>query len=620
MTDSGIPPVPGGPNYRNPGGAPVPGVPSAVGSPTPGAPVPGVPAPPRSAIAPGSHRLHKVVIFKWTVSIALPILIGVLASALPLLSQISESLSVGTGAMTLLLVVIVVVCVVFGLIIALLSYRNFTWELTDTELLVKKGIIFKKRSQIPFTRIHAIDTEAKVLDRILGIVTLNVQTAGSSAPEAVIGGLALSDAEALRAELFARRHLASSAPATTGVVEGVRQSIDSSLQALDASLSPAAGGGDVMGRIGRVSDSVRGAFGGSSYIDDEPVTFEYRLTAKEIFLAALTGDSTVIMLFTAIGGILSSLGSMGIDMRTVEQGMSIAAGSGPALIVALIFFVVIVCLVIWIFAIIGSMISCGGFIVRRRGDRLEVEQGLLQHRFNGIALSRVQSVVIRRGLIRRAFGYAEVVVSTVSNVSDSSNSKDQHTGTIIHPFIRYADVPAFVGAALPEFAGAPMEPHGLPIVARRRSFNRLALWPFLILAGLSLIVYLFLPTQVLESGTFIVWRNVYLAAFVVCFLFQVLRSRLWFTHAGLSHDDRMLMLQKGALNMEIVYIPRRKIQWARVSANPFQRWAGVETLRAATAAGERGTRNILRDVETTEADDIIDWIRPGHMKGQNHGR
>lgn len=153
---------------------------------------------------------HKVVVVKWALSSLIPMIVAVCAVAFQSMQSLVERLAALTGLQNIGSIILVVALLAVAVFVILLgcyylSYRNFWWEVADDELHVYRGVISKHQAHISFHRIHSIDMDAKVLDRILGIVTLKVQTAGSSAPEAVLSGLSLADAERLRSYIFARK-------------------------------------------------------------------------------------------------------------------------------------------------------------------------------------------------------------------------------------------------------------------------------------------------------------------------------------------------------------------------------------------------------------------------------
>lgn len=73
-----------------------------------------------------------------------------------------------------------------------LIYENFTFELADKDIIIREGVITRKTTVIPYARIQDIRTERTLIERLLGLATLELETAGSSkvASETLIPGIA----------------------------------------------------------------------------------------------------------------------------------------------------------------------------------------------------------------------------------------------------------------------------------------------------------------------------------------------------------------------------------------------------------------------------------------------
>jgi len=86
-------------------------------------------------------------------------------------------------------------------------YRSIHYTLSEDELVVRQGIITKSEKMIPYSKITNVELKRGPFDRLLGIGTLQVHTAGYSQQtnaEAVLGGIA--DWDAVRREVMARVH------------------------------------------------------------------------------------------------------------------------------------------------------------------------------------------------------------------------------------------------------------------------------------------------------------------------------------------------------------------------------------------------------------------------------
>lgn len=86
-------------------------------------------------------------------------------------------------------------------------FRSISYELTDQEIIVRKGIFTKSESVVPYHMVTNAALKRGPLDRWLGIGTVEVHTAGFSqqaTPEAHLSGL--QEYESLHQELLTALH------------------------------------------------------------------------------------------------------------------------------------------------------------------------------------------------------------------------------------------------------------------------------------------------------------------------------------------------------------------------------------------------------------------------------
>ena len=70
-------------------------------------------------------------------------------------------------------------------------YRSLKYEVQDEEVIVNAGIVTKSVKHVPYRTVTNLTVKRDIIDRMLGIGTLNIQTAGMSgttgAEEALVG-------------------------------------------------------------------------------------------------------------------------------------------------------------------------------------------------------------------------------------------------------------------------------------------------------------------------------------------------------------------------------------------------------------------------------------------------
>lgn len=89
------------------------------------------------------------------------------------------------------------VLIIFG-VFSYYQYRNFTFQVADEELIIHKGIFFTERIVIDVDRIQSIHITENIVQRLLGLVALKVDTAGSKGNELEIPALERKKANALK--------------------------------------------------------------------------------------------------------------------------------------------------------------------------------------------------------------------------------------------------------------------------------------------------------------------------------------------------------------------------------------------------------------------------------------
>lgn len=605
------------------------------------APAPTVPAPAAEGVAqcePVRHKAHHSYV--WLGSIRAVIMfvgIAFVASLSSLVGFVAEDLSDPGGVFVFLVVTgIIVGCIVLAaaciVVYQVVSYKYLYFTLGSDEFSLYRGIISKKRVHVPYRRIQSVDQRASLLQRVFGVCTVLVDTAGGSANKAVtIPYLTKQQAEWLRAELFARKRGAL-AGASSQMAFGQATAPDSPVAA-----RPRAAEGNVLDAGAAVWSEFGGVFGGAE-LDTGYVSYEYGLSNKELLLAGLSGNTSF---FIAIAGVIGAVSQIvpvliGMFPRAGEDmvesvAAQMAGGFAGSFIAMIALAVLAAALVLWLVSALGTCISYGGFKARRRGSRIEVERGLLQHVFQGVDVERVQSVTIEQTLIRRLMGYCRIVVGKIDAASDGDEAAQSPVsqGVVVHPFVKMSRVPEILAGLVPEYADVPRQAIPVAPVALRRALLRCCLWMgagfYLVLgtaacqigmalAGTSALASAFgiLPSDVaaLRLAADVVFAIMYALALIIIVI-DAVGAVLWSRESSFAYNERFMQVTNGGLTRTSVSFPRKKIQFGDVRTNPLQRAAGTATVEARIAAGVGGTTLSLIDAREDDADRWLAWLKPG---------
>lgn len=87
---------------------------------------------------------------------------------------------------------------------AYLSWRKTTYAVTDQAVWMRTGILKRRQRHARLERIQSVDISQPLLGRLFGLGQLDVEVAGGTDSNVLIGYLKLGQLEALRAEILAR--------------------------------------------------------------------------------------------------------------------------------------------------------------------------------------------------------------------------------------------------------------------------------------------------------------------------------------------------------------------------------------------------------------------------------
>ncbi|GAB7013015.1 PH domain-containing protein [Halolamina salina] len=89
----------------------------------------------------------------------------------------------------------------FGVVRAVLLYRSWEYVVRADSLFLSRGVFTRVRTVVPYVRVQHIDTTRSPLERLLGLSTLVVYTAGSRGADVTIPGLTPDRASTLQERL-----------------------------------------------------------------------------------------------------------------------------------------------------------------------------------------------------------------------------------------------------------------------------------------------------------------------------------------------------------------------------------------------------------------------------------
>ncbi len=605
------------------------------------------------------YHVHKSYIFVGPVAAVLVVIAAIIINGSSGWVELYFALQRHEIELNLLMVLgicLVGLILVMGLFMALygLAWKYMTYVFDEREFSFYSGIIVKKRVHVPYERVQSVNHRATLLQRLFGVCTVVIDSAGGSANKGVrVPYVRLATAERMRSDIFVRKAAAAAgmpvvyaaqydsdaapvpagqAPVPPGAVPAAHVSATPAMPTMppqayppNASFAPvgapASDGApnvldDTLGAVGEW----RGLYGGIGFAE-EPVSFSYGLKNHELLFASLSHPGPLA------GAIITGLCLLAVVAFGIFAAdyvsLVLAALAAPIAIGAFLF--------VWIIGSVGIMLGYGGFRVRRRGTRIEVERGLITRNSSGIDVSRIQSIEVRQSILRRMLGYCELSLGRIDAASQNnsqSNNNSSTKGLVIHPFVKLSAVDGLLSGLLPEFDDRPRiaQEKKLPRVALRRSILRHCLWYNWVLWSVLALVVCWVAIfwgisastpgfgedlLVMDDVALRFLSGLFVLLVVICVVATAVfavSAVLWARHSGYVWNRRFLLLHNDGLTTSTSIIPRQKLQCGLTRSNPFQRRLELTSIIAVTAAGTSSTSVRLLDVPAPEGDAYLQWL------------
>jgi putative membrane protein len=328
--------------------------------------------------------------------------------------------SPGTGTL------IALTAVATSLVIGYARWRMTRYWVADGALHFRSGVFSPDTQVVPVPRIAAVDEVQGPVQRLFGVVALDVQTAGGGAGgEIRLTALSHADAAALRA--------AVGHPAP----------------------SPGA---------------------------EETAAPEWRLSRRGLVLAAITGPQVGIL--APVAGAIAAFSQQVFGNDEASQVVRRLPGTVSGWVL-LALGLVAGALVI---SLAGAIVAFSGFVVRREPERLRLRRGLLQRRAATVGIGRVHAVRIVEGALRQPFGLCSVRLEVAGYAAERSAAQTlvplcrrDEVGEVLASLVpelpvpqgppqrpparahrRYLTAPVLEGALLGALAGAAAAIAGAP--------------------------------------------------------------------------------------------------------------------------------------------------------------
>ncbi|GGE54136.1 PH domain-containing protein [Priestia taiwanensis] len=451
---------------------------------------------------------------------------------------------------------------ILGAILLFSLYDGFiTWcktiySITDDELHVKSGWLFKKEKFIKRSRVQSITTQAGILQQLFNLEKLTIETAGGKEPEVELQAITQEDALAIRMALKKDNDAAEQLEGTT---EQQQENIE------------------------------------------EPKT-TFTLQPKEVLIGGMTSGG-IGLLFSAMLAIIGKLHEV-IPDEAFDYAFNYASSLfGEVSIMVLVIVVFIALIVAWIISISYFALSYGNFSITKHNDELHIVRGILEKKETSIKQHRIQGITLVEGLLRQPFGYMSVYIEAVGTSGDDKDKK-----ILIHPFIHKSKLTHFLNEMTPSFIYTP-KTTALP----KRTCDR---WIFhgtatMMILGAAIALPLTYFTEVTqEIAAFLSLPTFSIVTIFILSLALLggIYSYIMYRSSSFALSTKLLQLSKRVLAKRTSIIQKKNIQSLGYKESYFQNRKDLRTLVVHILSSESDTSLSLEDMEKNDVKQIYHWF------------
>ncbi|RAR43676.1 PH domain-containing protein [Paenibacillus sp. MDMC362] len=492
---------------------------------------------------------------------------------------------------------VIVILVSLLLLYGYLKWKRFVYTLEEDKILIRRGVLFREELSIYTGRIHSMNLEQPLLQRILGLTQVRIETPGKTEGGGILPAITNSEGERLQRWLREQTRTKQTEREAHQAHES-SYSTDQSFPAPSERLTVEPSGSlenhesiqpsnqNMAYGSGLLEDSDSRAAAGRHIAGDPGTAEEERstllqLSSGRLLIAALSSPNLSLAL-AFVGGIIS----FADDLLPDQMYQSLFQSAGKLLLGSWISIAAVALIISWLLSAVLYTIKYAGFTVERIGKQISVSCGLLERKRLLFSPERVLAITVKEGVFRRWFGYAEVKVHVLTSESDKH--------FMLHPLLKTADIQALLNRVTPQFSAQPITASPPPRakwmylrwkLAFAAIVSGACIWYFDKLGLLSL---LFIPLS-------LAW------------------GLLSHRDSGLNVTDKQLTIRSRFIAMSTRYIRRPQIIAMEVSGTRRQRRRGLLSLQVKMIFSE--INESLNGMDQREIEAVRAWFQK--KKGEN---
>ena len=422
-----------------------------------------------------------------------------------------------------------------------LQWKNYFFSIEDDKFVIRQGVLRKEETLIGLERIQSVHIKRNIVQQILNLAALQLDTAGSSKKEVQIPALKYDYAEELKRALIAIRE--EQKPLVNAEDDVTRQS----------SPSPA------------VTKAEREIM---------------KLSLGDLLMVGLTENhlrSGLILLGVFFGYTYQISDLLGLDEE------SIYAQAFRFVLIVLPIFIIGFLIISVVLSMVRVFLRYFELTVSIKKTGLSIKSGLLKREENFVPVNKIQYLRWRSNPLRRLIGFKSL------SIYQASSQEVQKKKTIKVPGCKAIQNEAIQQEFYPEYADnagyTTFKPNAL---------WKIRLWFFFGILPLAVAVFFFYVNQFELMGA---------AALVAVLSVFFVHKYVQRFRAALSAD--LLVINRGYVYPEETMLKLFKVQNVAVKQSIFQKHRGLVSLRIYTASGSLSIPFIPEEHGTAIANKLL---------------
>lgn len=289
------------------------------------------------------------------------------------------------------------------IVTTIVSWKNNVYSFDESGIHIKEGIIGTKFRYIPSDKIHTMDVDSKLIQRLFGVVTLKIDTASGGKDAEIHLDLSKSEADNIKKVLF----------------------------------------NDYVSK-NQEKEKVQVEKKHEAFYNEN---IQYKATITDLIITAITskyimgGLLFIFVLYDRINDIIPKNFKTKLNDFENRSAHSMMASKSIQLILVLILVLVIITFII---SVISTVIKYYDFTIKRTNNKINITYGLFDKKSVIIPLHRIQSISIVEGILKKPFNAVSI------NIESIGYGKEKGESTILCPLLRKNKINKFFKDVLTE--------------------------------------------------------------------------------------------------------------------------------------------------------------------------